>query len=96
VNWLSALGFDCYGMADLAKKVREASTKVVAMSPFPREYYNPITGGGLVSAAASPSESGMRARRLVPFALACVFAFQARRARASTHVQRTTATLDFM
>ena len=47
VNWLSALGFDCYGLNTEAKHIREMSAKVVGMSPYPREYYDAITGGGL-------------------------------------------------
>ena len=47
VNWLSALGFDCYGFAAQARQLREKSAEVVGLSPYPREYYNPLTGGGL-------------------------------------------------
>jgi len=47
VNWLSALGLDCYGKTEQARLLREGVTKVVSMNPYPREYYNTFTGAGL-------------------------------------------------
>jgi glycogen debranching enzyme len=47
INWLVALGLDCYGLTTQAKHIREMSLKMVGMSPYPREYYNALTGGGL-------------------------------------------------
>jgi glycogen debranching enzyme len=44
VNWLSALGFDCYGLTAQAKLIRDKSTDVVGLSPYPRECYNALTG----------------------------------------------------
>ena len=47
VNWLSAVGFDCYGHASTSAMLRRQTTALVAMHPTPREYYDPLTGDGL-------------------------------------------------
>lgn len=35
------------GLTTQAKHIREKSIEMVGMSPYPREYYNALTGGGL-------------------------------------------------
>lgn len=47
VNWLSALGLECYGYRDTARFLRKSTTSVVGLNPYPREYYNPLDGHGL-------------------------------------------------
>merc|ERR1712150_38663 len=47
VNWLSAIGFDCYGRSNTSAFLRNQTATLVAMHPTPREYYDPNTGGGL-------------------------------------------------
>ena len=47
VNWLAGIGWDCYGRSELSAALRNQTSTLVSMHPTPREYYNPLTGGGL-------------------------------------------------
>eukprot|EP00055_Hartaetosiga_balthica_P012204 m.58572 g.58572 ORF g.58572 m.58572 type:complete len:657 (+) comp7870_c0_seq1:95-2065(+) len=47
VNWLSAVGLECYGMSSTAQMLRKESISLVNSSPTPREYYNPLNETGL-------------------------------------------------
>merc|ERR1719445_2125095 len=47
INYLTILGLENYGYNDLASNLRSKSIDLVAKNPEPREYYNPLTGGGL-------------------------------------------------
>eukprot|EP00056_Hartaetosiga_gracilis_P003715 m.66463 g.66463 ORF g.66463 m.66463 type:complete len:663 (-) comp11554_c0_seq1:195-2183(-) len=47
VNWLVSVGLECYGLDTVSKSLRDESIALVNSSPTPREYYNPLTEGGL-------------------------------------------------
>lgn len=47
INYLTILALENYGYNDLASNLRSKSIELVAKNPEPREYYNPLTGGGL-------------------------------------------------
>ena len=47
VNWLASVGLECFGDTVHASMLRNATIAAVNGQPVPREYYNPLTGGGL-------------------------------------------------
>ena len=47
VNYLTILGLRNYGMTERASKLRQQTIELVTSNPVPREYYDPLTGGGL-------------------------------------------------
>eukprot|EP01051_Picozoa_sp_SAG22_P009234 SAG22_NODE_755_length_7442_cov_2.270598_2_plen_788_part_00 len=46
INFLSAIGLDCYGYKAHARAVLNSSAQLVLGGPYPFEYYNPLNGTG--------------------------------------------------
>jgi hypothetical protein len=47
LNWLTIRGLEAYGHREAARKLRRRTIALILNDPTPREYYNPLTGGGL-------------------------------------------------
>jgi hypothetical protein len=46
INWLSAIGLECYGFGEQASLILNSSRQLVLGGPYPFEYYNPFNGTG--------------------------------------------------